>query len=451
MSSSPCNKCGSRLTAGAARRLFVGGRPYNEIVRADQNQELALGRLPSLRAGFAWTFAGNVVYAISQWAMLSLLAKLGGRVMLGEYALAVALTAPVVMLAHLNLRAVLATDVSGERPFGDYLRVRYCISVLGLAAMAALALLAGRSAVMSGIIFLAGLSLTSEAVSDAYYGAMQRRDEMDRIARSMMARGLLSATSFGLALWAWGSLLLAVAAVAAVRLALLICFDRPAGMAGERTGSHSWSGAKSVLRHALPLGGVLMLVSLNTNLPRYVIERRLGAAELGAFAAVASFVAAGSTIVNALGQAVTPKLARFACQNRPREFMALVRKLGLLVLSLGIAGVACAALIGKTVLSVAYRPEYASYGSLLVGVMGASIPVYLAGAMGYAVTAVRAFDAQLPLFMVSALICGAASWFLVPGLGLAGAAASIAIAASAQLGGQAYILRRALRRLEGSE
>ncbi len=39
--------------------------------------------------------------------------------MLGEYALAVALTAPVAMLAHLNLRTVLATDVGGRRPFGD--------------------------------------------------------------------------------------------------------------------------------------------------------------------------------------------------------------------------------------------------------------------------------------------------------------------------------------------
>lgn len=382
--------------------------------------------------------------------MLSLLAKLGGRSMLGEYALAVAITAPVAMLAHLNLRALLATDVTGQRRFGDYLAVRFAASGLGLAAMAALALMAGRSPELSAVIFLAGLSQTSEAISDAYYGAMQRRDEMDRIARSMMARGILSALSFGLALWAWSSLLIAVAAVALIRLALLFAWDRPAGTTGEKLDGASFAGARCVLRQALPLGAVLMLVSLNTNLPRYVIEHRLGVAELGVFAAVASFVAAGSTIVNALGQSATPRLARFASLHQPREFLILVRKLGLLVLGLGLAGVLGSALFGRFILSFAYRPDYASYVGVLVAVMGAAIPAYLAGAMGYAVTAVRAFDAQVPLFILSALICGIASWALVPGLGLPGAAVAMAIAAIAQIVGQTFILRRALRRLQVS-
>ncbi|MBA3974264.1 MAG: polysaccharide biosynthesis protein [Candidatus Solibacter sp.] len=383
--------------------------------------------------------------------MLSLLAKLGGRAMLGEFALAVAITAPVAMLAHLNLRAVLATDVSGQRRFGDYLAVRFAASGLGLAAIAALALAAGSSPEISAVIFLVGLSLTSETVSDAYYGAMQRRDEMHRIARSMMARGILSAACFGLALWAWSSLLIAAAAVALIRLALLIGWDRPAGASGEQLDGASYAGARAVLRHALPLGAVLMLVSLNTNLPRYVIEHHMGLAELGAFAAVASFVTAGSTIVNALGQSATPRLARFAGHHQTREFLGLVGKLGLLVLCLGLAGALASALFGRFILSVAYRPEYASYAGLLVAVMGAAIPAYLAGALGYAVTAVRAFDQQVPLFIVSALVCGGASWLLVPVYGLPGGAAAMAIAALAQISGQAFILRRALRRLEAPQ
>jgi len=88
-------------------------------VQAARRNEPALKPQASLHSGFAWTLAGNGLYAASQWAMLSLAAKLGGREMLGEYALAVALTAPVAMLAHLNLRTVLATDVGGRRPFGD--------------------------------------------------------------------------------------------------------------------------------------------------------------------------------------------------------------------------------------------------------------------------------------------------------------------------------------------
>lgn len=426
------------------------GRPkdvaaYNEEVPADGCEKQAFKPLASLRSDFAWTLAGNVLYAATQWATLSLLAKLGGRQMLGQYALAVALTAPVAMLAHLNLRAVLATDVEGRHRFHDYLAVRFSVSGLALAAMAVLALAFGGSREMAAVIFLTGLAQTSETVSDAYYGAMQRRDEMDRIARSMMARGLLSATAFGLALWLSANLIYAVAAMAAGRLLVLLIHDREKA---EIQHGPTWAGARGILRQALPLGAVLMLVSLNTNLPRYAIEHSWGVAELGAFAAVASFMTAGSTVVNALGQAATPRLAHYASRGEPEQFLRLVAQLAAMVLALGVAGLACSAVLGKWVLGLAYRPEYADYSGLLVGVMGAALLGYLAATLGYAVTAARAFDAQVPLLCLVALASGCASWLLVPEFGLAGAAMAMGIAAAVQIGGQSFILSRALGRLE---
>lgn len=392
--------------------------------------------------------AGNGLYAFTQWVALSLVAKLGGREMLGEYALAVALTAPVTMLAHLNLRSVLATDVGGRHPFADYLAVRFGVSGLALAVMAAMALAFGPSWAMAAVIFMTGLAQTSDTVSDAYYGAMQRRDEMDRIARSMMARGILAAAALGIVLWVSGSLVYAVAAMAAARLLVLASYDQRRGWAAETGVGTGWQGARSILRQAIPLGLVLMLVSLNTNLPRYVIERRMGIGELGAFAAVASFVTAGATIVNALGQASTPRLARFASGFDPKGFLRLAGKLGATALALGVAAVAGAALLGRFVLTVAYRPEYAGYSGLLIAVMAAAIPGYVAVALGYAVTAARAFDAQVPLFCLAAVTCGAASWLLVPQFGLGGAAMAMAVSAAVQIGGQAFILRAALRRME---
>jgi O-antigen/teichoic acid export membrane protein len=416
-------------------------------VQAGSVRHSAVDPTSSLRSGFAWTLAGNALFAASQWALLSLLAKLGGREMLGHYALAVALTAPVAMLAHLNLRAVLATDVEGRHAFADYLAVRYQVSALGLAAIAVVALLYGRGGELTAVILLAGLAQTADTLSDAFYGAMQRRDRMDLIARSMIARGLLSASAFGLALWATRNLVASASAMVAARFAVLLIYDRsragaPVGPSADRAGR--WA----ILRQALPLGAVLMLVSLNTNLPRYAIEHSLGVVELGAYAAVASFITAGSTVVNALGQAATPRLARHAASGQPREFLRLVAKLGAVVLCLGVSGVALAILAGRPLLTLAYRPEYAAYTALLTGLLAAAIPAYLAAAMGYAVTAARSFDAQVPLFCVVAAVSGCASFLLVPRYGLTGAAIAVAIAAVAQIAGQGFILGRAVRRME---
>jgi hypothetical protein len=240
----------------------------------------------SLRSSFAWTLAGNGLYAAGQWAILSLIAKLGGREMLGQYALAVALITPLVMLSHLNLRAVLATDVAGRRPFGDYLAVRLGVSALSLVGIAILALVSGRSGPLAAVILVTGLAQSSETVSDIYYGAMQRRDRMELIARSMMARAVVSVGAFGLALYLLHDLVWALAALAAGRLVLLLAYDRPMGAAGENLARSSPGAEVSILRTAVPLGVMLLLVSLNTNLPRYAIERFLGVGELGAFAAV---------------------------------------------------------------------------------------------------------------------------------------------------------------------
>src|SRR5437764_11372372 len=96
----------------------------------------AMPAAASLRSNFAWTFAGNAVYAAGQWTILSLFAKLGNSEMLGQYALALALTAPVLMFSQLNLRAVMATDVAEKHRFGDYLAVRLGATGLGLIAVA---------------------------------------------------------------------------------------------------------------------------------------------------------------------------------------------------------------------------------------------------------------------------------------------------------------------------
>jgi O-antigen/teichoic acid export membrane protein len=391
-----------------------------------------------------------VIYAAAQWAILSLAAKLGGSQMLGQYALAVALTTPLVMLAHLNLRAVLATDVDGRRPFGDYLAVRLGVSGLSLVGIAILALLSGHSGSLAAVILMTGLAQSSETVSDIYYGAMQRREEMDLIARSMIARGLVSVCAFGLTLYVLRDLVWALAAMAAGRVALLLLYDRPRGAAGEILARSGMGAEVAILRTAMPLGVILLLVSLNTNLPRYAIESYLGVGQLGAFAAVVSFVTVGSTAVNALGQAATPRLARHFSRRESRHFLTLTFQLAASVCALGVAGVAVSAAFGAAILSIVYRPEFAIHGGLLVAVMGSAIPAYVAIALGYAITATRAFDAQVPLFCVVAASCGGASWLLVPRFGLRGAAMSLALAASVQIGGEALILARAMSRIEAA-
>ncbi len=405
----------------------------------------------SLRRNFAWTIAGNAVYGGSQWAILSLIAKLGGVEMLGQYALAVAVAMPAAMLSHLNLRAVLATDIQRQHPFHDYLAVRLGATTLSLAGIAAIALLSGYTGTVAAAIVVIGFSLGAENISDAYFGLMQRRERMDQIALSMIARGFVSVAALGSVLWLTRSLLWAVVALALARIAILALFDRPRGSAGEDLGSTGIRAQWHIFRTALPLGVSLMLVSLTSNVPRYAIEARFGARDLGAFAAVASFITVGGTVVNALGQSATPRLARYFSERDIRRFRGLALLLLALSVALGLTGVAGAALLGRLVLSIMYRPEYAAYNGLFVAVMGAGIFSYIGTTLGYVMTSARAFGPQMPLLAAAAATSAAASWTLIPAVGLQGAAAAIALAACVQIGGAALILSRTVGDLKSAE
>ncbi|MFB3827817.1 MAG: lipopolysaccharide biosynthesis protein [Bryobacteraceae bacterium] len=399
-------------------------------------------RAPRLHVNFSWTLIGNVIYGASQWAILSLLAKRGGAQMLGEYTFAAAVAGPVSMLSHLNLRAVLATDAARRHPFGDYLAVRLVTAAAALAAIAALGGASGRF----GVTLLLGAALAAENVSDIYYGALQRRERMDAIARSLIARSAVSVAALGAALVAANSLAAAAGALAAARLAVLVFYDRPAGSKGEELVRTGPAAQWEIFKTALPLGVVLMLVSLTTNLPRYAVERHLGSAQLGVFAAAASFTAVAQTAMNALGQAATPRLAALFNAPEPGPFRRLAVRVVAVAAALGAAGILGAALLGRFLLALLYRPEFAAYHGLLNGMMGAGALFCISSALGYVNTSARAFRPQMLLYVLTAAVCAASSAFLVPAVGLAGAAASLALAASVQIAGHLLILRRSLDR-----
>ena len=62
--------------------------------------------------------------------MTIVLAKLGSPEQVGQFALGLAIAAPVFMFATLRLRDVQATDAKQEYQFGDYFALRLTTTVI---------------------------------------------------------------------------------------------------------------------------------------------------------------------------------------------------------------------------------------------------------------------------------------------------------------------------------
>lgn len=307
--------------------------------------------IPSLQNNFAWTFAGNMVYAICQWGMLSVLAKLGSATIVGEFTLGLAISAPIFMFTNLQLRAVQATDFEAECRFADYFSLRLMTTLAGLVSVCAILPLTTNSSQVRIVILMVSISKSLECMSDVTAGLLQREELLRRVSISLIFRGIGSAAAFSLLFALTHSVALAVLAMSTVWLLVLLLYDVPNVRSvigkGERFFRFDAGEIRKLAVLGLPLGSVATLVSLNTNIPRYFLLHQLGLAEQGIYASLAYLVVAVSLVVLALTQSVTTRLARMFAAGERKQFVKLMLKLSMLGFMVVVVGVPFSFIAGK--------------------------------------------------------------------------------------------------------
>lgn len=417
----------------------------------------------SLRANFSWTFVGNVVNAAAWFAMTIVLAKLGSPEDVGQFALGLATTAPIFMFATLRLRDVQATDIKQEYLFGDYFALRMMTTVLAMLAVVGVVLVSGFARETALVILAHGASKSSEAISDAYYGLFMQHERLDRIAKSMIIKGPLSLLGLGIAFYLTGSVFWGVIGLTAARAVIMLTYDlrnaavtlNPSTKLIYRLIPRSLPQPRwdrdvllRLVRLTLPLGFVTMLISFNSNIPRYFIEGQLGSYQLGIFAAIASFQKVAPTVVQALGRSASPRLAKYYAAVNARAFRKLsIWLVGIGVL-LGIGGVAVALVFGRLILTLFYGTEYAMPG-LFGLVMLAAGADYVATMLLFIITSARYFRVQLPLQLLTTGATAVACFWLIPAFGLVGAALALIVGNAVRAGSTlivAWYAQRALGR-----
>ena len=396
------------------------------MMTSDSSRQQPASLPLSLRRNFSWTFVGNVVYAASQWGMLVVLARVGTPEMVGQFALGLAVTAPVILFANLALRQVQATDATREYAFGDYFSLRIVTTLLAMAMILFIALSAYQNETVL-VIVLIGVAKSFEALSDVVYGLLQQRERMDRVAQSYIIKGPASLIALAAGVLLTGSVVGGVVGMVLVWSLLFLTYDLNSArlLVENRDALRPQWNPRRLMKLAwlaLPLGFVMMLISLNTNIPRIFVERYLGEAQLGIYAAMAYLMVAGNTVVSALGQAVSPRLAAYYARGDTRAYGRLLLRLTMIGAGLGLAGVIVAVVAGELVLHLMYGPEYAAEADVFVWIMISAAVAYIGSFMGYGVTAARVFKLQLVLSGLPALAALGLSMLLIPEQGLYGAA-----------------------------
>jgi O-antigen/teichoic acid export membrane protein len=410
------------------------------------------GKRASLRADFSWTLCGNGIYAGGQFATLMLLAKMVQPEMVGQYALGLAVVYPVMMLTNLQLRAVLSADVRQKTPFGYYLGLRLVTSAVAFAIILAVTRLLGYDRQLTEVVLMVGLAYGVETISDVYWARLQLVDRMAEIAKSMMARALLSVVGLTLATYLARNVLWGIAGIGLARAIVLFGYDispRTQGLVGksvkisesdELAPRFDMVVQRKLAWVSLPLGIVVLLGCLNSSIPNFFIKSALGDRDVGMFAAIGFAVSVGNMAVVSLGQSAFTRLARAYAAGNLTAFSALLGKLLACGAAMGLAGMIISKLAGREILTILFRPDYAQRVDLLPWLMAAGGVLFMAQFLGFGMTAANFYNSQVVVNILANLSLFLGCNWLVARQGLLGAILAMLIAAVVQLVGSIVIL-----------
>ncbi len=413
----------------------------------------------SLRRNFIWILIGNLFFSGCQWSLLSLFAKTTNPETVGKFALAQAIVLPLMMIGNFNVGVMLVTDTNRTYRFAHYRFARVSLLAITFILIAAITQLSRFDIEMTIVTLLVGLTQAADCYSELYYSLLQRAEMMSRIALSLIFRGVVSLAAAVIVLIETRSLVYAVAALAAGRLTILIIYDlnmRHSTDESTLTGlaprlsvecSRLLAPALAIVRTALPLAVVSFLSSLMINMPRYFIERYCGHRDLGVFAAMWSLLTAGNMVAIAVGQALFPRLAKLYAMGDLAAYKRLVWRSAQIAITLGLIGTTTAALIGRQVLLLVYRPEYAARHQLFTLLMAGGALIYVVTLLGYSATSAKSFKSQAVLMTVVVAATAISCFLFIPKFGLLGAVLSVSIGGLTQIAGLLIIISNLLGKL----
>jgi len=403
----------------------------------------------------AWTLGGNVLYAAGQWVLVVLLARWTNPEAVGGFALALAVAAPVSLMFNMQLRAVIAADVAGRRPFVDYFQARLVSAAAAVAVAGMLALLTRDSASTRAVIVLVALSKAAESLSDIVQGQWQRMEDMRLVGKSLAVRAACVPVLFASAVILTRTIVWGAVFLLAGSIGVFLLYDYPAvrraiEAAGERSGLFRLEFRRiaiirPLIRMSAPLGVVAMLISLNASIPRYFIDAYRGKHDLGVFSALAYFIVVGNLLVNSVGQSAIPRLAKLYRPAALREFLRALFRLMALSLGLGVLSLLISIRFGRVLLAI-YGDDYAAAYQVFVLIMAAAAIGYLISVLNYTLNVIQAYAIQVPLFLGISILLAVVCPVVVPAYGIGGAAAALLATGVVQMIASAAVIACRIRK-----
>ena len=392
-----------------------------------------------------WLLSGNILFAFSQWLMLIMFSHFSSPMQLGYYSYALAITAPIFMLSNLQLRPLVVADFNLEKKFSfsEYLSLR--LMTILLAILISLFFIDWENNLALSIVLVVILIKASEAVSDIIYAYYNANKKTKFISRSLTFKSILVIVLSFCVLYITHNIVYSLAATLIGYLFVLGLLDIRQNINHLREIDFFDKKSIKIMQIGLPLGVAVMLVSLQTNIPRYFLEHYSNVELVGIYTILYYFIVIGGIVINSVCQYLSPSFSAFYRDLKIEDLKKTIRNAFFIALSLGIVGLVISLFLNDFIIRILYGNDYLAYAYLLPYIMIAGIFTYLSVVNGYLLTSLKLLKIQMPIFLILVCLTVIYSYLLIPAYGLIGAVYTTILSAVSQFLISSFIIYRKIQ------
>lgn len=380
----------------------------------------AMSSAGMFRSNVLWLLAGNVGNAGSTWLMLIVMAQGSSESMVGIFGLGMAIAAPIFMLTNMELRLLLVTETKQETAFGHYFALRIVSIVFALIISCLVLAMYSYEREIIFCILLLFAAKSLEALADIGFALLQRLEKLHLVGKMMVARSSFSLACTVLVMACTQSAVLTFAALALVWAGVnLYLFFRLKEFV-DIAPLFDKTTLVQLIKVGFPLGILMMLVSLNENIPRYLVEHRFDIAILGYFTGIMYLKYTATMVTSVIGQSLSRRLAVLYQSGDQLGYLGLMGKMMVFACLCGALGIAVAYWFHQPLVQQLYGSAFVPYSYLLVWFMIQAGIEHVTNFLGNGMAASRSFRIQPFVFAVVCLVNVAGCSYLIPSFGLMG-------------------------------
>ncbi len=370
-----------------------------------------------------WLLGGNLIFSLSQWLIMIMIARLASKENLGQYALALAIVLPIYALTNLQLRPLFILDDNGNRKYNysNFYYLRLLSSFIGIL----ICIIFGfyYNEILLILLIVAGIKFL-ESLSDIIYAFYNSKDKTYLISKSLLLKGMGGVLACFLGLtyfnfnWAIFFILL--------NYFLIWYFLDNKFILKTKEISQKKLNFK-ILNQAIPMGVTLGLVTLQSSIPRIFLNKYESTELVGILSVLSYFVVIGSIFINSICQYLSPKIVKFWI-NDIKGFIKNYIFMQVISLLFGFFVLFFCYFFGNIILNLVYGEKFIEYEKELNLIMFSGVFLYLSTVNGFTLTSIGYIGKQVYIFSFIVLITLLSSYLLIPRLGIDGAIYSMVIA-----------------------